>query len=129
MPIDLDMRAVQVFRQMIDQNHDNRITPYEAAQGINDRILSVIAQSFPGMERYQVNPEYLGNFMNEDDGTIGDAQLKMLLEQYFEYLAREMNNPQILIAFQNEFNRLQEFINPEVNADVEQADAEQDDEE
>ena len=87
MPIDLDRTAVRVFKNIIDQNHDNVITPDEAAQGINNLLLAPISQAFPGIETDSVlNPTNLHEFLSED-GTIGETELKALLEQYFEFLA------------------------------------------
>ena len=105
MPITLDEIAVTVFKNILDENHDNIITPNEAAQGINQHLLPPIIQSFPGIQTDStINPASLGEFLNEN-GTIGDGELKALLEQYFEFLANKTTNPpQNIIAFQNEFN-------------------------
>ena len=105
MPINLDEIAVTVFKNILDENHDNIITPNEAAQGINQHLLPSIIQSFPGIQTdSMINPASLGEFLNEN-GTIGDGEFKALLEQYFEFLANKTTNPaQNIIAFQNEFN-------------------------
>jgi hypothetical protein len=105
MPINLDEVAVTVFKNILDENHDNIITPNEAAQGINQHLLPPIIRAFPGIQTdSMINPASLGEFLNEN-GTLGDGELKALLEQYFEFLANKTTNPaQNIIAFQNEFN-------------------------
>lgn len=111
MPINLDKTAVRIFKNIIDQNHDNVITPDEAAQGINHLILAPISRVFPGIETDSVlNPENLGVFLSED-GTMGETELKVLLEQYLEFLANKTTAPSENIrVFENEFNKYSQYL-------------------
>jgi hypothetical protein len=116
MPINLDESAIKVFKIIIDDNHDDIITPNEAAQGINQHLLLPISRVFPGIETdSMLNPSNIGEFLNEN-GTLGEAELKALLEQYFEFLANKTTNPsQNIIVFQNEFNKYRQLQEQQEN--------------
>jgi len=89
MAIYLHDNAVKTFKNMIDVNHDNILTPDEVAHGINVQLVRPIADIYPGIEREMLHPENLRDFMNEQ-GTIDDDELKVLLEQYLDFLAESI---------------------------------------
>jgi hypothetical protein len=124
MSIHLEDNAVKVFKNIIDSNHDNIITPDEAAQGININILKPISDIHPGIGRDDLlNPRNLNEFLN-DYGAIDDVALKVLLEQYLDFLANKTTNPSHnKRIFQNQFNTT--YLPPQ-NASVSDADVEMD---
>ena len=137
--LNLEDNAVSTFYTVMDDNNDRLLTPAEAAEGINNYILWPISRTFVGIqEGSRLIPENLDNFLN-DNGTIGEPELKALLEQYLEFLANKTNNPRdnlrsFIVGFNNQYMVPQQanveptvipmviveedFDNPQVNEDV-----------
>lgn len=107
MSIDLDENAIKIFKSMININEDNFLTPYEAANGINAHILFPLSITFPGIENGAIlNEKILTEFVDESTNEIDEIHLKMLLEQYFEFLANKItNSKEVLEEFGRIFNK------------------------
>jgi hypothetical protein len=98
MTLQLDVNAIKNFMSIADQNADGFITPQELCDNINNNIYNPLISSMPQLVQQNPNnlplkPENIAVYDLDNNGLFGEQETTVILEAYLDYLASQINVP------------------------------------
>jgi hypothetical protein len=98
MTLQLDVNAIKNFMSIADQNTDGFITPQELCDNINNNIYNPLISSMPQLVQQNPNnlplkPENIAVYDLDNNGLFGEQETTVILEAYLDYLASQINVP------------------------------------
>jgi hypothetical protein len=98
MTLQLDINAIKNFMSLANQNADGFITPQELCNNINNNIYNPLISSMPQLLQENPNnlplkPENIAIYDVDNNGLFDEQETTVILEAYLDYLASQINVP------------------------------------